>query len=97
MLEGDHYFAILELHGRKLTVYDTRLNSKQVETLPEQNDPTWRATVIAFSLGDLTTADIAGGPPPKSTANPPVNSRPRPAALPKQRANLPQTQGRQTP
>ncbi len=53
LLEGDHYFALLERHGTKLIVYDTLLKGKRQIELPALDDAEFRATVIAFSMPDL--------------------------------------------
>ena len=65
LLDGDHYFAILERKGDKIVLFDTLLNAKREVPLPKEDDPTFRATVIAFHLGELQESPLTGGTPPK--------------------------------
>ena len=53
LLEGDHYFALLERHGQKLVLYDTLMHDKREIKLPPLDDAEFRLSVIAFSMPDL--------------------------------------------
>gem|GEM_PF-1808667 len=81
LLDGDHYFAILERHDDHIVLYDTLLNAKRNVKLPEVSDPTFRATVIAFSMDGLSDTDLTGGKSPKP--QPSQTTRiPRPTGAP---------------
>ncbi len=76
LLDGDHYFAILERKGDKIVLFDTLLNAKREVPLPKEDDPTFRATVIAFHLGQLQESPLTGGAPPKPEHAVPDKSQP---------------------
>jgi len=53
-LDGDHYLALLAVHSSSMTVYDSRYGSEMTMPLPPIDDHNFAATVLTFSLPDLT-------------------------------------------
>lgn len=68
LLEGDHYFAVLERHAAKIVVFDTLMNSKRDVSLPPSDDADFRAVVVAFRLGDLAEAPLLASVPSSARA-----------------------------
>ena len=76
LLQADHYIAVLEIKNGRAHFYDPRFNLDEWKTLPKEDDPKFRAQVLAFEvpssdlnaeIGKTKTTDkpLPGGVPTK--------------------------------
>lgn len=49
-LQADHYIAVLEIKNGRAHFYDPRFNLDEWKTLPKEDDPKFRAQVLAFEV-----------------------------------------------
>lgn len=49
-IQADHYLAVLEIKNNRVHIYDPRFNIDDWRDLPKEDDPSFRAQVLAFEV-----------------------------------------------
>jgi hypothetical protein len=69
-IQSDHYLAVLEIKNGKAHFYDPRFNFDDWRDLPKNDDPAFRAQVLAFEVPNADLISDYAKPKPSSINNP---------------------------